>query len=213
MIKTLHFKDSDSNKLFVTGCPHLNHNPKWDNPIWKIRGYNSADEMTTGIIRQINETCLSTDTLLVLGDFCLNTPPEAFYSLIKRIHCKLAFLRGNHNNSWEKLYYNHCIEKFGYEVIGYEWLDKITYLGDYLQLTWNNQIFVANHYPLYVWDKMSSGCISLVSHSHGNCELTKPQDTRMKQIDCGWDVWRKPISFKEIMDCANKKGIFKGDHH
>lgn len=212
MIKTLKFNDAES-KLFITGCSHLNHSPKWDNPIYKIRGYDSADEMTTQIINKINETCAANDSLLILGDFCLNTTEEQFYSLIKRINCSLLFVRGNHNNPWEKLYLNHCIEKFGFEVLGYQWLDKITYLGDYLQLTWNNQIFVANHYPFYIWDKVSSGCISLVSHSHGNCDLTHPNDNRMKQIDCGWDVWRKPISFKEIMDCANKKAIFKADHH
>lgn len=213
MIKTLKFEDSDNSKLFVTGCPHLNHNPKWDNPIWKMRGYNSADEMTTGIIREINSKCLSTDILLVLGDFCLNTGEEQFYSIINRIYPKLWFIRGNHNNPWEKAYLNHCIENFGYEVVGYEWLNKITYLGDYCQLLWNKQLFICNHYPFYVFDKMKNGAISLVSHSHGSCELSHPDNSRMKQIDCGWDIWKTPISFREIMDCANKKQIFKADHH
>ena len=96
MIKTLKFNDTDNSKLFLTGCLHLNHNPKWENPIWKMRGYNSADEMTIGIIRQINEICLSTDYLMVLGDFCLNTSEEQFYSLVNRINPKLYFIRGNH---------------------------------------------------------------------------------------------------------------------
>ncbi|MFM9826314.1 hypothetical protein [Flavobacterium sp.] len=214
MITRLKFTDQDNSKLFVTGCPHLNHNPQWkENKIWETRGYSSAEEMTTGIIRQINDTCLATDTLLVLGDFCLNTTPEQFYSLIHRIHPKLWFIRGNHNNPWEKLYLQHCIEKFGYEVIGYEWLDKITYLGDYAEINWNKTMFVCNHYPYYIWNDIKHGFISLVSHSHGSCKLSRPEDKTMKQIDTGWEVWKKPISFREIIQCSNKKQIFKGDHH
>jgi len=213
MIKTLTFKDGDDGNLFVTGCPHLNHDPRWEVPIWKSRGYNSADEMTSGILDKINTTCKPMDTLLILGDFCLNTPIDKFYNLIGRINPKLWFIRGNHNNSWEKEYYNHCIEKFGYEVVGYEWLNKILYLGDYINLIWNGKLFICNHYPYYVFDKMSNGAVSLVSHSHGNCDLTLPTDLRMKQIDCGWDVWATPISFREIEKCADKKQIFKADHH
>ncbi len=214
MIKNLHFKDEPTEgNLLVTGCLHLNHAPKWDNPIWAMRGYASADEMTSRIISRINDSCRSIDTLLVLGDFCLNTTKEQFLSLITRINCKMLFIRGNHNNPWEKMYLEHCQEKFGYEAIGYQWLDKITYLGDYCQLIWNKQLFIANHYPFWIWDHISHGAISLVSHSHGSCELTLPNDTRMKQIDCGFDVWKKPVSFSEIMECANKKGIHKADRH
>jgi len=213
MIEKLKITDTDSSKLFVTADLHLNHNPDWQNPIYKIRGYNSAQEMTKGIIRQINETCLSTDRLLVSGDFCLNTTEEEFYTLIRNINPKMYFLRGNHNNPWEKLYLNHCKENFGFEVVGYEWLDKITYLGDYQLFSWNKQFFCCTHFPMYVWDYMKNGAISLVGHSHGSCQLSHPEDFSCKQIDVGWDVWKKPISFQEIMDCANTKKIVKRDHH
>ncbi len=213
MIKKLNFKDSAESKLFCVGCTHLNHNPQWENPIWKMRGFSSAQEMTDGIIKSINDTCNPMDTLLVLGDFCLNTSEGQFHELINRINPRLFFLRGNHNSPWESMYYAYCLEKFGHEVVNHEWLGKITYLGDYVHLIWNKQTFIANHYPFYIWDKMSHNSISLCSHSHGGCLLTRPENTTMKQIDTGWDVWRKPIGFKEIMDCANKKGVFKGDDH
>lgn len=214
MIKEVKFIDSDNCKLFIGGCLHLGHECKgWDIPLWKMRGYKSQQEMTRGIIRQINELCSSNDYLLVLGDFCLNTSREQFLHLINQIAPKLMFIRGNHNSPWQSMYFEHCIEKFGYEVVGYEWLDKITYLGDYIDLSWNKQKFVCNHYPFYIFDKMRHGVISLTSHSHGSCQLSHPDNTQMKQIDCGWDVWMRPISFQEIMECANKKQIFKGDGH
>ncbi len=213
MLKPIKFLDTDSSKLFVSGCLHMGHSPKWDVPIWKLRGYNSVEEMNIGIIRQINETCLSTDVLFILGDFSLNTSYEQFIGLIKQINPKIWMVRGNHNSPWQREFHNHCIEKFGYEVIGYEWLNKITYLGDYVDLLWNKKQFVCNHYPYLIWDRVKHGITSLVSHSHGGCELTRPEDLRMKQIDCGWDVWKKPISFKEIVDCSDSKQIFKADKH
>lgn len=213
MINHLKFTDTDNNKLFVTGCPHLKHDPKWNKPIWAMRGYTSSEDMTRGIVRQINETCLATDTLLCLGDFCLNCSQEDFLTLVRNINCKMLFVRGNHNNPWEKMYLQECINLFGYEVIGYEWLNKITYLGDYVEFNWNKQLFLGFHYPIFIFNHMSHGAISLVSHSHGTCEFSHPNNKECKQIDCGWDVWRKPIGFKEIMDCANKKQIFKGDQH
>lgn len=214
MIQKLKFTDSDDSKLFVCADTHLNHNPSWkENKIWETRGYISAEEMTTGIIRQINDTCLTTDKLLIVGDFCLNTSEEQFLSLIRRINPKIYFLRGNHNNPWEKMYLNFCLENFGYEVSGIEWLDKITYLGDYQLFTWNKQMFCTTHFPMYVFDYMKHGCIALVGHSHGSCQLSHPENKTSKMIDTGWDVWKKPISFNEIMQCANKKQIFKADHH
>ncbi len=210
MIQSLKFQDTEESKLFVTGCPHLGHKREF---IWQTRGYNSPEEHTKGVVDKINETCRPTDKLLILGDFCLNTPFESFLSIIKQIQPELIFLRGNHNNSWEKPYLEHCKEKFGYEVVGYKWLDKITYLGDYVTFKWNGQTCIGNHYPYYVYDGIGHGIFSLVSHSHGTCELTLPSDKRMKQLDCGWCVHKKPLSFKEIKDIMDSKGIPEHDRH
>jgi len=41
-----------------------------------------------------------------------------------------------------------------------------------------------------------------------------PEDKRMKQLDCGWDLHKKPLDFKEIMSIMDKKGReFLPDHH
>ncbi len=213
MIKKLHFTDTDESKLFVSGCLHLRHAPKWEVPIWKMRGFNSSEEMTDGIIASINDTCRESDVLFVLGDFCLNTSEGEFIELINRIKPKMWFINGNHPNPWQKMYYAHCIEKFGYEVLGYEWLNKIIYLGDYVELVWNKQMAVCNHYPMLVWNHMSHGVWSLVSHSHGSCELTLPDNKSMKQLDCGWDLFRKPLGFEEIKNIMDKKDIAKNDRH
>lgn len=210
MKEYIKFKDSLECKLYVTGCLHLGHLLEG---VWKSRGYNSPLEHTNGLIRTINETCREQDVLLVLGDFCLNTSEEQFYQYLKDIKPKLWFLKGNHNNPWIKLYFKHSKEKFGYEVRCYEWLNKITYWGDYLHLSWNKQITICNHYPYYVFDMIKVGGWSLVSHSHGSCQLTRPENLTMKQLDCGWDIHKKPLTFEEIQLIMLRKGIPAHDHH
>jgi calcineurin-like phosphoesterase family protein len=209
------FKDAPESKLFVTGCTHFNHDPKWDVPLWKMRGYDSAHEMTEGIIRTINETCRQSDHLLVLGDFCLNTTIEEFWNIVNRLNPHLLFVNGNHDNPWRKAYEQFCMDEFGHIAIHLEhWGGKISYYGDYLQLNWNKRPFVCNHFPYLVFDGMARNTYSLCSHSHGSCQWTLPNDYRMKQLDCGWDVHKKPLDFQEIMRIMDKKTReFLPDHH
>jgi len=214
MKRELKFTDTKDSKLFVTGCPHLGHNPQWEVPMYKMRGYETEKEMTDNIIKSINDTCTCLDTLLVIGDFCLNTTEDQFLSLIGRIHPKMWFIRGNHNNPWELMYLDHCEKEFGYEVVGYEWLNKITYYGDYKYFKWNKQRIIAFHYPISVWDLASKGAIHLCSHSHHSYYPSLPSTTTEgKIIDCGWDGWRKPVGFEEIIKCASKKEIKTRDRH
>lgn len=209
------FIDSDSSRLFVTGCPHFNHDPKWDIPLWKMRGYNSAKEMTEDIILGINKLCRQSDNLLILGDFCLNTSIEEFWKIVGRLLPTLWFVDGNHDNPWKKEYERFCISNYGHIAIHYEgWMDKINYYGAYLQLVWNKKSFVCNHFPYLVFDGMAKNTYSLCSHSHGSCEWTLPSDKRMKQLDCGWDIHKQPLSFKDIMKIMDKKTRdFLPDHH
>ena len=87
MNRVLHFKQTDDRKVYFSSDWHLGHNPKWDVPIWKSRGFNSADEMTSGIIKSINDTIRFDDILFYGGDFCLNSTESQFESYLSRITC------------------------------------------------------------------------------------------------------------------------------
>lgn len=209
---SLKFTDTEQSKLFVTGCPHFNHDPKWSNPLWKMRGYDSSEDMTLDIIYKINEECRDTDTLLILGDFCLNTDIDEFFELIELIEPQVWMLRGNHNNPWEKQYNRWSIEKYGHIALGEEW-QGMKFLGDYIELIWNKKKFICNHYPYAIWNGMQNGFMSLHSHNHGSYIPSLPDSIDGKQLDCGWDVHKKPLTFDEIMDIMNKKHIILKDHH
>ncbi len=200
----INFKDSSEKKLFVTGCLHLNHNPSWETPLHKMRGYESSLEMTEDIISIINQTCRTSDVLLVLGDFCLNTSFEKFCSDVQRINPQIWFVAGNHNSPWEKAFESG-------QTNG--WKNKVDVLGPYIEMVWNKQFVVANHYAFQVWNGSHHGSWSLCSHSHGSLETILPSFEGAKQLDCGWDVHRKPLSFEEIKEIMSKKSISMPDHH
>jgi calcineurin-like phosphoesterase family protein len=212
----INFKDSPERKLFVTGCLHLNHNPSWETPLHKMRGYESSLEMTEDIISIINQTCKSSDVLLVLGDFCLNTSFEKFCSDVQRINPELWFVSGNHDSPWKKEFEKFCLAEYGFVLGDYRlglWQDKIKVLGPYIETVWNKQFIVANHYAFQVWNGSHHGSWSLCSHSHGSLETILPSFANGKQLDCGWDVHKKPLSFEEIKEIMSKKSISMPDHH
>jgi len=219
MSKFFHkFDDTEDCRLFVTSDLHLNHRQPF---IWEARGYSSIDAHTSGVIEVINDTCRPQDILLNLGDLCLNTKSEDLESLLGRIHCKHWLLKGNHNNPWEKEYGKACQNDFfnGHSMkceiygIDAEWFPNVFVLGNYHEFMWNGQMVVANHYPFLVWNQMQHGSWSIVGHSHGSCKLSRPDNFQMKQLDCGWDLHKRPLSFDEIRKIMNKKQIAQNDKH
>lgn len=209
------FNDSNNSALYVTGCLHLGHNPRWDNPLWKMRGYNSAEEMTYGIIDRINQICRPSDILLVLGDLCLNTSSEKLQEYLDRIQPKIWLLYGNHNSPIEHPLRENCQVEYGFDLcVPYKyWMGQIDILGHYLEFNWNRQFTVFNHYAYQVWNKSHHGSWSLCSHSHGTLPTILPDCKNGKQLDCGWDVHGKPLSFSDIKEIMDKKEIFSLDRH
>lgn len=224
------FDDTKDCKLWVTSDLHLNHNREF---VWEARGYKSPEDHTNGLIDTINQICRPKDILLNLGDSCLNTRWEDFESLFSRIKCRQLWLKGNHNNPWEKNYQNlsyliaeHGVNNksniflnktFGVEVLGLKpWIASyvdVTILGTSLELVWNGQNVCFNHYPYLVWNDMGHGSWSCCGHSHYTCESTKSTNLVSKQLDCGWDGHGKPLCFSELKLIMDKKKIYQVDHH
>ena len=205
MINQLKFKDSDGCKMFITSDFHLNHNKSF---IYYDRGYTSVEEHNNAVISKINEVCRPCDILFFLGDFCLNVTHDQFLGFINRINPRLYFLSGNHNSGWLKEYGKFCIDTFGHEAIGVQWLNKITYFGNYTEIYWNNQFVVLSHFPLLVFNNSKFGSWHLHGHCHGKLSSSLPEAQSGKILDVGWDVFKKPIDFAElkaIMDSKQKK--------
>lgn len=223
----LNLRETDTSKIFVTSDLHLGHlGPVGSTPIWESRGYIYPAHHDANVIRIINETVRSTDTLIFLGDFCLNTKIEQFEQYIGQIQCQnILFLWGNHNNPHEKQVYRKEVEKIN-KICGVTsytgCLDleiyplrykNIVYMGHKVECVLHNQYVVLCHYPIWVWNEMKHGAWMLCGHSHYSFPQTRSDNKEGKILDVGWDGHGKPWSLQEIADVMNTKQVIGIDHH
>ena len=191
--------DEEYNNLYVTSDTHFNHNKEF---VFKARGYNNPTDMTNHMIGVINETVGPSGILLHLGDFCLNTFLPGFISILNRLTVKeLWLLNGNHNNPHSRLDYRELNTPY-----------PITQLGDYFTFRHSKKCYVCFHFPLMVWDGVNQGSAHLCGHSHGDLSYSRPENKENKILDCGWDIWKRPLHIKEIEKIMDKKNIASVHH-
>lgn len=194
------FSDEDYDNLFVTSDTHFNHNKEF---VYATRGYVSPTEMTIDMIRIINETVGENGILLHLGDFCLNTDQSMYMDIMSRLKVKAIWLLwGNHNNPIQKSFGGSVTQVASYTANTF-----VKYLGHYFTFRNSRKEFVCFHFPIRVWDGMARGAMHLCGHSHGSLEISRPEDSTYKILDCGWDIHKKPLSMKEIENILSNKGI------
>jgi calcineurin-like phosphoesterase family protein len=207
-------------KTFVTSDTHWHHAPKWENPIWKMRGHSSPKEHDDFIVSEINRRVGKDDDLIHLGDLCLNSKIEDFEQLISSINCQNVYmLWGNHPNPHYKRVYlplvkillgNSYVE--GMEVYPLQYKNVI-YLGHYAEVILEGQYTVLSHYPIYIWNEMQHGAWMLCGHSHYGCELSRAETMTGKILDVGWDGHKSVWTLEEIRAVMDKKQIAVVDHH
>jgi len=210
----------DKNKIFFTSDTHFNHNPNWEIPLWKMRGFTSVTEHNDAIFKSINDTVKEDDYLFHLGDFCLNTPPDKFDALIERINCQNVYmLFGNHPNSHFKNVYKPMVksilkENYTDESEIYPLRYKnIIYIGNYYEAVLGGRFIVMSHYPLMIWNEVKNGAVCLVGHSHGACEYTNSKGEYGKILDVSYDEFKHPLSLQEVIDIVSNKKYRPIDHH
>jgi hypothetical protein len=188
------------NNLFVTSDTHFNHNKEF---VFKKRGYNSPQEMTDDMINIINSTVGENGILLHLGDFCLNTTREQYEDILRRLKIKeIWMLWGNHNNPIQRNY-GGTVQQICSTSQGI----FIRYLNHYFTFRKGKNAFVCFHFPITTWDGESIGSMHLCGHSHGNYDISRPEDKTHKILDCGWDIHKKPLTMAEIEAIMSTKGI------
>lgn len=213
----VNIRENENLKVGVISDPHLGHNPKWNVPLWKARGYDSVGEHDADIINKVNAMLGPNDILLMLGDFCLNATVESFNSYLDRFNCQIWAIWGNHNNPHEKAIFRKAMGSNyvgNVQVESYPFKYKnMTYFGDRLKLVWNGQFCVLDHFPIYVWEEMQHGAWMLCGHSHYGCPWSQAENKNAKILDCGWDGHKKPLSFKDVQAIMDTKTFVPVDHH
>ena len=222
MNKELRIRQTDDSKVYFTSDFHINHNPKWLIPIWKMRGYNSVTEMNDAIIKSINDVIRSTDILFFLGDFVLNCSESQFEEFLSRINCQNIYMIFGYHNSCVWSSYQRELKKMFPTTEHFSALQglgevevyplryrNLVFIGNYAEVIVDGHILVLSHYPIHSWNYMKKGSVHLYGHQH--CE-NNPQGGR--RMDVGWDGDKRPYSIDEILNVVGCIQIISdGGHH
>jgi calcineurin-like phosphoesterase family protein len=204
-----------NNEILFWGCLHYGHDPKWQVPIWKSRGYESSQEHDLAIIQNWNSKASKETTGFILGDIVFGYDgEEKFKKLIKDLNFKQLFvMSGNHQSGWKQVF--ESCEK---NILKIEEQDKeVIFVPNYLELIVNGQFIVTSHFPIISWNLAGKDSWMLFSHVHGS--LSKSELGNMylnnggKVLEVSVESSRFPFTYGEIFNFMKNKSKFKTDHH
>jgi calcineurin-like phosphoesterase family protein len=118
--------------IFFTSDLHFNHDREF---VWKVRGFNSVQEMNETIVKNWNSVVGPDDDVYVLGDLCLGGGGwdvlQTNKSLIESLNGKIRIIRGNHDTEPRVRMYESC--KNVVDVI--KWASMLNYKGYHFYLS------------------------------------------------------------------------------
>lgn len=203
----LKFKTSVQNVHFVSDL-HMGHDREW---LYKARGYNSIQEHDEGIIERWNKQVAPHDVVWSLGDFIfLKGAEERMDKIIRRLNFStLYIINGNHVAGTKQLK-----EKHGRRY-ALEDGRIVEFRNDYEEIIVDNRGMVLCHYPIVSFNGQGGGNIHVHGHCHNKLQGTEIGNLLYKAriLDVGIEAFGRPISFKEVVDIVDKRGIVTFDHH
>lgn len=221
-VKLIHNTDS---KVFFWGCLHVFHDPKWDVPIWKSRGYDSVSAHANGIREKINNTCSKNDTLIILGDGFLNSSPDQVEAYLLSLNPNILYQNGNHESSMSRIYRREVdkyLNSYGIndkelEIYPFEY-KNITFLSEYveydLKINNANLSVAAFHYPIKVFNGAHRMGCHIHSHNHAGLKSSLPDAQEGKILETSVDVFPNgPLSADKLLEIMNKKEHKRFDNH
>lgn len=197
--------------IFFWGCLHLNHDPKWDVPLWKMRGFESAQEHNEVIENNWRNDLNKNSIIFLLGDSCFGYGAEQFMlSFFHRVPFKECYwMSGNHCAGWKQ--FLEKSDENGTVDLG----DKVIHLvPNYLEMFLNGHAVVASHYPIVSWNGQGKGSYMFHAHVHGSLEKSELgkilYKSRIKEVSV--EKFKYPPSFNELKKSFDQN-IITFDHH
>lgn len=142
------------NKIWLTSDWHFGHDKEF---VWKVRGYNSIQEMNEGIIAKHNSLVEPDDIVYCLGDCVLGDINNV--NNITELNGQIKIIRGNHDTDRR--------------VEAYKILPNVEYIGWAEMIKYQGYHFYLSHYPTLT-SNMDEGAplkarvLNLYGHTHQN---------------------------------------------
>ena len=139
-------------KIYLTSDLHLGHDREF---IWKVRGFNSIQQMNEYIVEIWNRTVDDNDDIYILGDVMLGSPDNIHY--VERLRGRIHIVLGNHDTARrEELYLN---------------LPNVVEVAEVgIQLKYKKHHFVLTHYPMMTGnlekESLKQMSLNLYGHTH-----------------------------------------------
>lgn len=177
--------------VFFTSDLHFGHkNIIKYNPA--TRGYDSSDAMDASLINHWNSKVSDDDLVIIVGDISLHSLSYT-EELMGYLKGDKIIVFGNHDQRLQKQLCNRNAKINKHFIMS----------GDILSFVYNDNQFIACHYPIYEWPYMSNGAIHVHGHMHG-----VPTNIKGKIIDIGWDaVGGKIIHADEVIELTQSLEI------
>lgn len=207
----------DRNKHFWTSDFHIFHDPNWDVPIWKMRGYSSMQDAAESILEKVNSRVKENDILWYLGDGFLNAHDDQCIEWLNKLRCRnVKYLFGNHESVPYRLYKKEVQIQYEFDNIEIYpiRMRNLEFVGNHVEIRIGKKNIVMNHFPIHSWNGMSGRSSWMLSGHQHNADPTRNPDSPINRcLDVGWD-WKKDVwSFSEIEDIMSTKTFVSYDHH
>ncbi len=204
---------ADPKSVLFTGCLHYGHRPSWENPIWKMRGYNSPEEHEKGLVDNWNSKADEKTIGFLLGDNVFGDKDGAkFHSLMEQLNFETVYVMGgNHYSGFRQ----------NLEMVEKNRMDlgrkSVIFTPNYLEAFVNSQPIVMSHYPILSWNGQAKGSVHLHSHTHGrlgDSAVGKAyKESGAKVIEVSIEVHPIPLNFADIQKHFEGKPAVSFDHH
>ena len=139
--------------IYVTSDLHFGHDREF---VWKVRGYNSIEEMNEDYTHKWNTTVSDEDDVYVLGDLMLGDKSNIEY--LKRLKGKIHIALGNHDTRTREAMYRELPN-----VIEVAWAIKLDY---------RKYHFFMTHFPAMTGnlekESLRQMTLNLYGHTHQN---------------------------------------------
>lgn len=168
---------------FYTSDLHFDHS---NMIIYENRPWKTVEEMSKGLVDNINKLVGEEDELYILGDFTLRSQHNRIIELRNAIKCKHVHLVvGNHDyfakNAWAK--------------------DLFETVTPYKEIHDGDQKLVLCHFPILYWNRMEES-IHLYGHMHSRKGMQHPNP---RAYNVGVDVNHYfPVTLDEIKKTLDK---------